>query len=118
MKDKPILNTKIEMSWMKHETHIKTRQQLLDEGFKCILVMSAKHLKEPQEIWARFTGYKDTIQYVYHKEYVFTSSIQVISYGNLCMFKKLCEGLNADAYRTGAINEVTEFYDNECHGGE
>lgn len=59
--------------------NLKTKQQLIDEGFKFI----AKNDKNDMEVWARFTKYQDNIQYLYFKENVCTTDVMVISYNQL-----------------------------------
>jgi len=64
---------------------LKTKQQLTEEGF----IYIATNVENDLEIWARFTGYLDYIQYIHHKEEVLTGDIQVITFGRLALFEQM-----------------------------
>jgi len=64
---------------------LKTNQELIDSGF----IHIATNLVNQMESWAKFSGYEDTIQYIDQKEGVFTSDIQTISFGKLCLYEKM-----------------------------
>jgi hypothetical protein len=64
---------------------LKTREQLKEEGFIYISTNASNGI----ECWAKFTGYEDNIQFVDHKEGVFTGDIQVITFGRLCLYQEM-----------------------------
>lgn len=66
---------------------LKTKEQLKEEGF----IHIATNAVNDMEVWARFTGYEDYIQYIYYKEGQYTGDIEVISFGKLCLFENMYE---------------------------
>ena len=64
---------------------LKTKQELTEQGF----ILVAKNTTNEMEVWARFTGYADYIQYLDFKEDVYTGNVETISYGKLCLFEEM-----------------------------
>jgi len=68
---------------------LKTNQELKDSGYVYIATNQTG-----LEVWAKFSGCEDTVQYIDQKEGIYTSSIQTISFGKLCMFEMMLKTLN------------------------
>ena len=83
------------------------KQELVDNGFKYI---ATQNCEAKTEMWARFSGYEDTIQYYLYspKEDMSISQIQTTSYLKLELFSKM-----RDAMRMDFLKQVEE-YDKEC----
>ena len=64
---------------------LKTKQQLTEEGFIHISTNVANNM----EVWARFTGYEDCIQYIDYKEGEYTGDIQTTTFGRLILFEQM-----------------------------
>jgi len=64
---------------------LKTTEELKEQGFIHISTKVTNNV----EVWAKFTGHEDNIQYVYHKENIFTSDISVITFGSLILFEQM-----------------------------
>ena len=64
---------------------LKTTEELKEEGF----IYIATNVENDLEIWARFTGYLDCIQYVHHKEGILTGDIEVITFGQLTLLEQM-----------------------------
>jgi hypothetical protein len=79
---------------------LKTRQQLIDEGFKYITSN-----QNDMEIWAKFTGSDDCIQYVIFKEGEYNGDIQTITFGNLVLFEKMYKVMLNDFFKVVDINK-------------
>lgn len=67
----------------------KTNQELKSLGFEFI----AKN-QNGLEVWAKFSGYSDIVQYVDQKEGFYTSDVQTISFSQLCLFEIMLRTLN------------------------
>jgi len=63
---------------------MKTKQELKDEGFIYIATN-----ENGLELWARFTGWLDCIQFIDYKEGVYTGDIQVTTFGRLVLFEEM-----------------------------
>ena len=64
---------------------LKTKEQLTKEGFVYISINVANNM----EVWARFTGYEDCIQYIDYKEGEYTGDIQTTTFGRLTLFQNM-----------------------------
>lgn len=72
-----------------------TKQQLIDNGFKYITTQSNDY---KIEMWAKFSGYEDTIQYYYYypNEDATSPNIQTVSYLQLDMFAQMRDEMRND----------------------
>ncbi len=57
---------------------MKTKQELIDEGFTYI----SKNQND-MEVWAKFTGWHDCVQFINFKEGVYIGDIQTTTYNQL-----------------------------------
>ena len=62
-----------------------TKEELKEQGF---IYISTNAIND-MEVWARFTGYEDCIQYIDYKEGTYTGDIQVTTFGRLCLFQNM-----------------------------
>jgi Cu2+-containing amine oxidase len=85
---------------------LKTKQQLIDEGWKFIAINRKERMNI--EVYARFTGYQDIIQWIYHKEGTMTSDKQVVSYGELCLKEKMLKVMREDYMKQNIYSNMTE----------
>lgn len=85
---------------------MKTKNQLTEEGFIYISTNAANNM----EVWAKFTGYEDYIQYIDYKEGEYTGDIQVISFGRLCLFENMYHKMlqYPKVNQNGHIEKVSE----------
>jgi len=67
----------------------KTNQELKDSG--CVYIATNQM---GLEVWAKFSGYEDIVQYVDQKEGFYTSDVQTISFSQLCLFEIMLKTLN------------------------
>ena len=68
---------------------LMTNQELKDSGYVYIAINQMG-----LEVWAKFSGYEDVVQYIDQKEGEYTSDIQTISFGKLCLFEMMLKTLN------------------------
>ena len=61
-------------------------EELIKAGF---ILISTNKANTGLSVYAKFSEYKDTVQYVYFKEGVYHSDIETISFGKLLMFEKM-----------------------------
>ena len=64
---------------------LKTKEQLKEEGF----IYIATNVENDLEIWAKFTGYEDCIQYINYKDGVRIGEIQTTTFGRLTLFQNM-----------------------------
>lgn len=87
---------------------IKTKKQLIEEGWIYVSVDKSNNI----EVWAKPTGYKDYIQYIYFKENEYMGDIQVTSFGTLCLFEKMYKQMLVKAlFKTIQVEEVTDRWE-------
>ena len=68
---------------------MKTVDKLMNNGFKLI----AKE-NNGTEIYAKFTGYEDCIQYYYCKDGIVINNIpEIITYSRLLLYKEMADNL-------------------------
>ena len=68
---------------------MKTVDKLMNNGFKLI----AKE-NNGTEIYAKFTGYEDCIQYYYCKDGILINNIpEIITYSRLLLYKEMTDNL-------------------------
>ena len=68
---------------------MKTVDKLMNNGFKLI----AKE-NNGTEVYAKFTGYEDCIQYYYCKDGIVINSIpEIITYSRLLLYKEMADNL-------------------------
>jgi len=85
---------------------LKTKQQLIEEGF----IHISNNIANNMEVWARFTGYEDCIQYIDYKEGEYTGDIQVTTFGRLILFEKMYHKMMQypKVNQNGYIEKVSE----------
>lgn len=84
------------------------KQDLINQGYKYI---ATQNCDIETEIWAKFTGYEDTISYVYYNpqnDTVIENTRQTISYTYLDMLAQM-----RDKMRENFLKEDIK-YDNSC----
>jgi len=64
---------------------LKTKEQLAEEGF----IHISTNIVNDLEVWAKFTGYEDCIQYINYKDGVRIGEIQTTSFGRLILFEQM-----------------------------
>jgi len=69
-----------------------TKQELKSNGYKYI---STQNCGQKTELWAKFTGYLDTIQYCYYLPFkdIAIAGIQTTSYLTVDMLAQLRDGM-------------------------
>ena len=68
---------------------MKTVDKLMNNGFKLI----AKE-NNGTEVYAKFTGYEDCIQYYYCKDGIVINNIpEIITYSRLLLYKEMADNL-------------------------
>ena len=86
-----------------------TKQELIEQGFKYI---ATQNCGQKIEVWARFTGYKDAIQYWYYFPEIDQTnpgSVNVISFvSQLGLFEIMAGKMRGDFLK----NDVK--YDSNC----
>jgi len=85
---------------------LKTKEQLTEEGFVYISINATNDM----EVWARFTGYEDCIQYIDYKEGVYTGDIQTTTFGRLILFEQMYHKMMQypKVNQNGYIEKVSE----------
>lgn len=80
---------------MKKGLFLMTKGQLLNSGFKHI---STQNSDAKTELWAKFTGWEDAIQYYYYfpDEDKTSPIIMTISFMQLEMFSQIRDSLRVD----------------------
>lgn len=85
---------------------MKTKEQLKEDGFIYIATNATNNI----EVWAKFTGYEDCIQYIDYKEGVYTGDIQVTTFGKLTLFENMYKKMlqYPKVNQDGHIEKVSE----------
>lgn len=73
------------------------KKELQEQGFKYIVTQNCK---SKTEIWARFSGWEDIIQYYYYfpNEDITNPAIMTINYTQLQMFELMNKTMNVDFF--------------------
>lgn len=85
-----------------------TKSQLKEFGFKYICTQT-NHSRT--QVWAKFTGWKDSIQYYYYFPNIDDSSeLQVISFQQLKIYEFMQHVLNVDLFNKDIEQDPENFW--------
>ena len=85
---------------------LKTKEQLTEEVF----IHISTNVVNDLEVWARFTGYEDCIQYINYKDGIRIGEIQTTSFGRLILFEQMYHKMMQypKVNQNGYIEKVSE----------
>ncbi len=86
-----------------------TKGELLDSGFKYI---STQNSDTKIELWAKFTGWEDAIQYIYYfpEENKTSPIVMTTSYMQLEMFAQMRDSLRVDFFKQDIKYDSTQIW--------
>ncbi len=76
---------------MKKFEEITIRQELEERGFKFI----CKN-QDNLEVWAKFTGFEDNIQWTYYREDIPICGIQTTDFNKINLFRNMFDKMNEE----------------------
>lgn len=92
-----------------------TKQELIDQGFKYI---ATQNCEQKTEVWARFTGLEDVVQYWYYfpkTDRTNPGNVNVISFaGQLSLFEIMADKMYEDFFKNDVKYDESCIWESTC----